>query len=245
MATFWLGVWEIAARVVNRELYLPGPATVVRALWRLAPEPAFWAAVGATMGRVLAGLSLSVVLGMALGAWCARSAVAYDLLHPFVVTVRATPVISFIVIALVWLRSGLVPVLVCIVVCFPLVWTATVTALWARDPALLEMARAFRVPAIRVATALTWPSIRRQLLAAVVGALGLGWRVSVAAEVLSHPPASIGEGIDTAKAYLDSPVLFAWTLVVVLLSYAFEVVLGRLARPRTGARTPARAAVRS
>lgn len=231
---FWVLVWVGLARLIDRELYLPGPVAVVTTLWGLLPQQAFWAAVASTMARVLLGLTVSVVAGVGTALVCVRSRVAYELFHPFVTTVRATPVISFIVIALVWLRSELVPVLVCVATCFPLIWTSTVAGMGARDPLLLEMAGTFRVPGVRVARWVSWPAVRPHLASAIVGALGLGWRVTVAAEVFAHPPASIGEGIDTAKAYLDSATLFAWTLVVVLLSYGFEVLLGRLTGTRTG-----------
>ena len=64
--------------------------------------------------------------------------------------------------------------------------------------------------------------------AACITCLGLGWKVTVAAEVLSHPKIAIGSNLHTAKAYLDSTELFAWTFVVILLSFIFEIVFSRI-----------------
>ena len=36
------------------------------------------------------------------------------------------------------------------------------------------------------------------------------------------PVPSIGERLQQAKVYLDTPELFAWTLVIVLISVGFE-----------------------
>ena len=36
------------------------------------------------------------------------------------------------------------------------------------------------------------------------------------------PTGSIGERLQQAKVYLDTPDLFAWTLVIVLVSLLFE-----------------------
>ena len=52
-------------------------------------------------------------------------------------------------------------------------------------------------------------------------ALGLCWKAGVAAEVIGMPKGSIGERLQQAKVYLDTPDLFAWTLVIVLVSWAF------------------------
>jgi NitT/TauT family transport system permease protein len=59
-------------------------------------------------------------------------------------------------------------------------------------------------------------------------ALGIGWKVTVAAEVLSHPRFSIGTYLYESKAYLNTPQLFAWTLVIILLSFIFENFINNL-----------------
>lgn len=53
-------------------------------------------------------------------------------------------------------------------------------------------------------------------------ALGLSWKSGIAAEVIGMPDGSIGEQLQQAKIYLDTPDLFCWTLVIVLVSLAFE-----------------------
>ena len=44
----------------------------------------------------------------------------------------------------------------------------------------------------------------------------------VAAEVIGIPDGSIGENLYNAKVYLNTPDLFAWTVVIVLISLVFE-----------------------
>ena len=62
-------------------------------------------------------------------------------------------------------------------------------------------------------------------LGALIGkALGLSWKSGIAAEVIGMPDGSIGEQLQHAKLYLDTPDLFCWTLVIVLVSLAFEKI---------------------
>ena len=44
----------------------------------------------------------------------------------------------------------------------------------------------------------------------------------VAAEVIGIPAGSIGEKLYRAKVYLATPDLFAWTVVIILVSIVFE-----------------------
>jgi NitT/TauT family transport system permease protein len=47
----------------------------------------------------------------------------------------------------------------------------------------------------------------------------------VAAEVLCSPKWAAGTMLQTSKAYLDSPGLFAWTIVIVAVSLGMEGLL--------------------
>jgi NitT/TauT family transport system permease protein len=55
--------------------------------------------------------------------------------------------------------------------------------------------------------------------------LGLSWKVIAAAEVLSLPRFAIGSELHDAKAYLEVPDLFAWTLAIIFLSFLFNGAL--------------------
>ena len=92
----------------------------------------------------------------------------------------------------------------------------------AADPQLMEMARVFRIPAGRSIRYVYLPQVMPYFLSACGSALGLCWKSGIAAEVIGMPEGSIGEQLQQAKVYLDTPDLFAWTLVIVLVSLAFE-----------------------
>ena len=64
------------------------------------------------------------------------------------------------------------------------------------------------------------------------GAIGLAWKSGIAAEVICTPADSIGKQLYSAKAYLETPEVFAWTVTVVLLSVLLERVLLRAVKRR-------------
>ena len=59
-------------------------------------------------------------------------------------------------------------------------------------------------------------------------ALGMCWKAGIAAEVIGLPSFSIGERLYDAKVYLNTPDLFAWTVVIVLISLVFERSFAKL-----------------
>ena len=82
------------------------------------------------------------------------------------------------------------------------------------------------------------PSLLPFFSAAMKTSLGLAWKAGIAAEVLAVPALSIGKKLFESKAYLETTDLFAWTLVVILLSLIieliFEAVVGRFGKERRG-----------
>ena len=73
------------------------------------------------------------------------------------------------------------------------------------------------------------PSVQPFFLTAAVNGLGFAWKSGVAAEVICRPDFSIGKQLQDAKTYLETPEVFAWTAVVILLSLLLERLLLKVA----------------
>lgn len=198
----------------------------------------FWKSVAYSIYRVMAGLILSILLGVGIGIISSMNDYVYDLINPLMTAIKSTPVLSFIIIALIWFSSSNVPIFICFLMCFPVIWLNVVTGIRNVDEKLLEMAKVYRVRKSTVLRKIYLPSIMPYFSAASITCLGLGWKVSVAAEVLSHPKNAIGSHLYSAKVYLDSSDLFAWTVVVILLSLLFESIFAQLIRRITIKKIP-------
>ena len=68
------------------------------------------------------------------------------LIAPVLQLVKATPVASFIILALVWVRGSSLSALISFLMVLPVLYGAVRTGIRAADPQLLEMAKVFRLP---------------------------------------------------------------------------------------------------
>ena len=227
-AVFWLAVWWLLALIVGKELLIPSPPLVVRTLLDLVVTGAFWRYTALTLLRITLGLLLGIVLGMLTALLTNRLSLLHALLAPAVRVVRATPVASFIILVLLWVANGRVPVVISALVVLPVIWESTAAGLRSVDRDLLEFARAYRLTRWDTWRRIVIPSMLPQLAAAVCTAIGLAWKSGVAAEVLCLPKAAVGTQVYFSKLYLDTPALFAWTLIVVALSLTVERIARRL-----------------
>ncbi len=221
----WLGVWQLAALAAGRELLLPGPLAVGERLLVLAGTADFWLSVGSTLGRVFLGLLWGALAGAALAFATHFSPWADRLISPAVRVVRATPVVSFILLVYLWVARSAIPCVIAGLMVLPVVWSALGAGLDSLDKQLLEFARAYRFTRFKTLRLVCLPALRPQFSAGLLTAFGLAWKSGVAAEVLCPPAYAIGSRIQQAKLGLETADLFAWTLAIVALSLALEKLL--------------------
>jgi len=229
----WLLVWQAAGMLLARlwphgHLLLATPLTALTRLGQLALSAAFWQAVGGSALHIIGGFLLSCTLAVALAALAARVRAAEELLYPAVAAVKSVPVVSFIILALVWLDAAELSLFISALMVFPPVYLNVLTGIRSADGKLLEMARVFRVPFGRQMRGIYLPAVLPHFRAAASLALGLCWKAGIAAEVIGLPGGTMGEALYQAKVYYETGDLFAWTAVIVAVSLVFEKLFLRL-----------------
>ena len=222
---FWVLVWEILSLIINQEIYLPSPHAAFSSLINLLYKKDTYTTILYSTFRTLTGFFLSCLFGIFLGIVCGIHKLVYNLFYPFIVIIRTIPVMSIIIIAIMWFKDTNVPIFVAFLMCFPIIWTNTVSGIHSTDIRLLQMCKVYKVKKLRVIKSIYFNSSLPYIKAGMISALGLGWKVTSAAEVLSLPKYSIGRFLYDSKVYLEIPDLFAWTIIIISLSFLFENLL--------------------
>ena len=225
---FWVAAWQGLALIIGKPLLLPAPGEVLLRLFQLAVTGEFWLFTGLSLLRILLGVGAAIVLGLVLAIFCCRSRLVDALVSPPLVVIKSTPVASFVILVLIWIDRDWVPVLIAAMMVLPIVWANVCAGIRGTDRQLLELASVYHLPRSRVLRRIYIPSVMPHFRAACHTALGFGWKSGIAAEVLTMPRSSIGRLIYESKLYLQTSDLFAWTLVVILLSLLLEKVVLRL-----------------
>ncbi|HAS90883.1 MAG TPA: ABC transporter permease [Clostridiales bacterium] len=222
---FWIFVWEILSLIIAQEIYLPSPHAAFSSLMNLLISKDTYITVYYSTYRTLTGFFLSCVFGIFLGIISGIHKAVYNLLNPLIVIIRTIPVMSIIIIAIMWFKDTNVPIFVAFLMCFPIIWTNTVSGILSTDVKLLQMCEVYKIKKSRIISSVYFYSSLPYIKAGMISALGIGWKVTSAAEVLSLPKYSIGRFLYDSKVYLEIPDLFAWTIIIVSLSFLFESLL--------------------
>ena len=225
-----LVIWQIAASIINLPLILPSPPMAVGQITILVRSIDFWHHLWATLSRGLFGFGISLVVGVILGFMAGKYTWIEAFLRPLIIFVRSTPSMSLILLALIWFKGDTVPVFVNFLMVFPMIIQNIIEGIKNIDRELLEMVNIYRVKQWRQLTTLYFPSLLPYLAAGIAAGLGVTWKVLIAAEVLAYPAWGIGTQMDTARVYLQTDKVFAWTIVVMVIGIFFDYLLDYLLR---------------
>ena len=219
---FWIAVWQGVSLAVGSEILVASPARTVGALHSLLREGAFYRAVLGSLMRICAGFALALALGIALGALSFVVGWVRALLHPVVSVVKATPVASFVILALIWISSKNLSIFISFLMVFPIMYENMLAGLESADAKLLEMGQVFHLSRMARIRAIYLPAAYPFLLSAARLSLGMCWKSGIAAEVIGQPRQSIGAELNQAKLFFNTPDLFAWTVTIIVVSVVFE-----------------------
>jgi NitT/TauT family transport system permease protein len=208
--------------MIHNRIIFVGPWETMCALVTQAQTVEFWRSILASFGRIAGGFLLAFLSGLAAASLASRFTLVREFLEPPVALLQSVPVASFVILALIWIGSSYLSVLITFLVVFPVLYRNVLEGLGQTDSRMMEMADVFGMSAWNRIWYLYRPALMPYLLAGCRISLGMAWKSGVAAEVIGVPSHSIGEKLYMAKIYLSTAELFAWTLVIILVSRLFE-----------------------
>lgn len=221
----WIAIWQLVSMIIHNRILLAGPVDTVRALINLIGTADFRTSVAGTLTRILLGLLLGTVLGLVTAFGAYYKEILELFLRPLVLCLKSVPVASFVILLLIWFGSGNISVIICTMVVYPIIYLNCLEGLKSTDRKLLEMAGVFRMPTGRRLRYIFLPQLLPFFRGGIKLAVGMSFKSGIAAEVIGQPLHTIGNGLYQAKIYLETGELFAWTIVVVLLSYICEKLI--------------------
>ena len=107
---------------LGNDLLLVTPIAVARRLCELIVTADFRATLGFTFSRISLGFLLALALAGILAALSAAVPFIETLLRPYVAAIQSVPVASFIILALVWIKTEALPSFISAAMAAPMVW---------------------------------------------------------------------------------------------------------------------------
>ncbi len=181
LLTFFV-LWEVAVRVFDiRRFVLLAPSAIIE---EFLDSPSFYLENALVTARhMVIGLSISLVVAIAVGALMASSRFVEEATQPVLILILVTPWVAYITSVVVWLGFGERPILFMVAfTTFPVFTFGVVGGMKSADPAARELLASVHAGRWEVFWRLRLPSAAPSIFTTARFAIGLGLAAAYFAE---------------------------------------------------------------
>ena len=205
------------------KFFLPSIYDTSEALLGLLSDVGFYESVLFTILRVVVALIVGIIIGVILAYSSYKSEAVKMIVTPFFSVMRSTPIASIIIILYVIIHNAnVLTVCIAVLMIAPIIWQNVLDSFSSVPGDLSEVCKAFEIKRFARFKILIFPTVLRFLIPAIITSSSLCWKATVSAEIIVLAEKSIGDIITDAKSSSQTAVVFACTIVVILLSIIFE-----------------------
>ncbi len=224
-----IAAWQIAAYVIDIAFILPSPISVFKACFALLPQKSFISAVTGSMLRVFIGYLLGVAVGTALAFLAHFVYPVKAFSAPVIKIITATPIAAFILLCMLFMANESTAVFVAFLMVLPIVYGNVTVGLENTDRDLIEAVNMYGFSPFKRLAYLYIPSALPYFGSACITNIGLAWKAAVSSEILCATVNSIGYYIYFSKQWMETEVMFAYTVWVIVLSILCEYAVKGIA----------------
>jgi NitT/TauT family transport system permease protein len=176
-----------------------------------------------TLGRVLAGFFLAVLIGVPGGILLGSNRAAGAFFEPILPVMNTVSSAIWAIFAIIWFGlSPLTPIFVVLMTALPLIVTNVWQGTQAVNADFVELGRALRFSRTKTLIKIYLPSILPYFFSGARLAFGFGWRVSLVAETLGAS-SGVGYRLRQASDLIQTDQVFAWTIAQIAMMLVIEV----------------------
>ena len=223
-----LVIWEILAIKINKDIYLPRIEDVILSMVNIIKEPNFFKNSLSSLYRTLISFSSALILSIVLGVLSYMYPFFKNLLKPFNAIGKTIPTMILILLALIWFNKDKAPFIVGFAIVFPILYEGIYNALEDIDKKILDMCKVYKVSKKEKIKRIYIPVIKFYVMSILISTFSLAFKVVIAGEVHGQPKYGIGTSVQIEKINFNTVGIFAWIVIIALISILFEYINKKL-----------------
>ena len=221
---FFLIVWQVLAVIINNDIYLPNIQQVITEMIKIISKNDFNLIFISSAYRSVLCYIFAIILAIILGVLTFMYPFFKFLLAPINSFAKTIPTMVLVVLVLVWFNKDKAPFIVGFAITFPILYEGIVGSLNSIDKKIIDMMDIYEISLIEKIKKIYVPIIKFHLASIFVSTFSLAFKVVIAGEVHGQPRYGIGSAIQLEKVNFNTSGIFAWIVLIAILSLAFEFI---------------------
>ena len=218
-------LWIILYLFIDHALIMPSPIDVLSGLINIISTPIWLKALASTLGRLIFILGIAALSGVVFGVYSGFHPKTSAFISPYITILRTIPVISIIVILLIILGYQLAPFAITWFMIFPIIYQASLEGVRHLDLELLDVYHLENNDFWLGIKLVYYPMLKKNIFLSFMQSFSLGIKVLIMAEYLAQTPNSMGNALYLARVNLNYDLVFAWTIILILIAFGLEYVI--------------------
>ena len=223
VAFFWfvmtLGIAE--ERFISPAI-LPSPAEVIAAIPNLLFERNLGQSIAATLGRVLAGFSLALIVGVPFGVLAASWRALEAFLKPIVIPMSNVPVAALIPLTILWFGIGeSQKIMFIFVAAVPFVFATAASSILAVPDRYVDTARTLGASDRQIVLKVLVPTALPEMFRGLRGLFGLSFGYIMLAELINAPH-GLGAMLNISQRRGLTEHIFLILAIIGLIAWAID-----------------------
>ena len=224
-----LGVWQAVVWSGWKPPYvLPGPVKVFKALGDEASSGDLWAALRTTGRRAAVGFSLSLGIGVLVGAAVSQVRLLRAAVGSFITGLQTMPSIAWFPLALVLFQQSEGAIFFVVVLgAAPSVANGLISGVDNLPPLLLRAGRSMGAGRLALFRHVVLPGALPSFVGGIKQGWAFAWRSLMAGEllVIIANKRSIGERLEFSRQFTDYPALIAYMVVILAIGITLDALV--------------------
>lgn len=216
-------IWQVIAIYINNDIYLPKLQEVIKSLKEIVTKKDFLLIVASSFYRTVISFIIALLAAIIIGVLSSMYPFINNLLKPLNSIGKTIPTLVLVVLALIWFDKDNAPFIVGIAIVFPILYDGIVNTLTKNDKKLDEMMKIYEIPKVYKIRKVYIPNIIFYILKILVPTISLAFKVVIAGEVHGQPKYGIGSAVQLEKVNFNTPGIFAWIVIIAIISILFEL----------------------
>ena len=225
-----ISIWQIVAVIIDNGLLLPSFFTVLSDIYKIVLTDNFIMLILSSIFRCIESFIFSLTIAIILAIISYFNKYIYNFLYIIIVFLKSIPTMAFIVLVLIWTSKDFAPIIIGVVISFPIFYDVVLNSLLDIDKNLLQMFRIYRIETIDKIITLIIPVIAIAIKKVINSTLSLIFKVVISGEVYAQPEYGIGSIIQFEKMQLNTSRIIAWMIIITVIVCFFDFIIDKVSR---------------
>ncbi|MBN1968936.1 MAG: ABC transporter permease subunit [Candidatus Delongbacteria bacterium] len=220
-------IWYAISLTTN-PIILPSPLVVLSDFIQLLSESSFYSSTYNTLLSTWLGTFGAIFTGVFLGYLSAISRKVDNMINPLTLVIQSAPIISWILLSLIWFDNSIIPVIVVGFSAMPIVYITVRTELFKVFDEYKEFIKIYHLKGLKLFKNILLPAIFISLKSSIRIVTELALKISVMAEVISNATGGLGEGLNNFWINVETSKVIAITLGLIIITTINVKIVNRI-----------------